>query len=241
MLVCEYLAGGTLRDRLDARSGGDRSILQGETQWHRQAKRDALCLDAATVVHLGMMLAHAIEGLHSAGILHRDIKPSNVGFTAEGTPKLLDFGLARFAQASSDAARNERTSGAVAGLSSETTNCAGESTMGTGSGLLVGTLAYMSPEAIAGEEPGPSFDLWSLAVLLYESLTGTNPFFRNSVAETLLAIDECEFDNLADWNVPEPLANIIHKSLSRNRKSRTPSALALGRELGSIEMSAART
>jgi hypothetical protein len=84
MLVVEYLAGGTLADRL----------RRGPLPWH----------DA---VALGATLADVVDRIHGAGILHRDIKPSNVGFTAEGVPKLLDFGLARAVEAVRELDRTE--------------------------------------------------------------------------------------------------------------------------------------
>jgi hypothetical protein len=111
-------------------------------------------LDQSDVVRLGIRLADALGEMHARGLLHRDIKPSNIGLTATGTPKLLDFGLALFR-----------------------TMAAGESDLESdrrrASRRVAGTTAYLPPEALAGAPPGPSLDLWALAIVLREALTGS--------------------------------------------------------------------
>ena len=150
MLVVEYLAGGTLADRL----------RRGPLVWP----------DALT---LGVTLAEVVDRLHGAGILHRDIKPSNVGFTAEGVPKLLDFGLARAIEAVRELDRTEPPANASpAGPLVD-----GDATADdlTGAGAVAGTVAYLSPEAIKGDPPDPSFDLWGVSVVLFEAIAGVHP------------------------------------------------------------------
>ena len=150
MLVVEYLAGGTLADRL----------RRGPLAWP-----DALAL--------GVTLAEVVDRMHGAGILHRDIKPSNVGFTAEGVPKLLDFGLARAIEAVRELDRTEPPAGASpAGSLVE-----GDATADdlTGAGAVAGTVAYLSPQAIKGDPPDPSFDLWGVSVVLFEAIAGVHP------------------------------------------------------------------
>ena len=119
-LVVEFLAGGTLEDRL----------------------RDGP-LAPAEAVSVVARLADALAALHEKGCLHGDVKPSNIGFTAEGAPKLLDFGLAH---AVDDAA------------------------------LVGGTLPYLSPEVLTGRPAEAADDVWSLCVVLYEMVTGRQPF-----------------------------------------------------------------
>ena len=105
-------------------------------------------------------LAGALDHAHAHGVLHRDIKPSNILLRKEGTPVLADFGLARIA-------------GSMRRL--------------TSSGSVMGTPEYMSPEQAADEAIGPASDLYSLAVVAYEMLTGRVPFVGDTPAATLLA------------------------------------------------------
>ena len=119
-LVVEHLAGGTLADRL------------------RQGP-----VPATEAVSITMALGDALAALHRAGYLHGDVKPSNIGFTSEGSPKLLDFGLAR---------------------ETKDTDTRG------------GTLRYMSPEVLAGRPAGEADDVWSLCVVLHETVSGRHPF-----------------------------------------------------------------
>src|SRR6185436_6813748 len=148
MLIFEFLEGGTLTDRL----------AQGR-------------LSVEEALDLGIALVNGVACLHDAGILHRDIKPSNIGFTADRIPKLMDFGLARIVSEGRDGRAGQAAAGPPSAhdLSGDVTFSAAAMTH---SGQIVGTLPYMSPEAMAGERTDPSFDLWSLAIVLYESIGG---------------------------------------------------------------------
>jgi hypothetical protein len=145
-LLVEYLPGGTLRSRL---AEGPLSLRQA---WS-----------------LGKAIGGALEAVHSAGVLHRDIKPNNIGYTRDGAPKLLDFGLARLVQGTLDlpTAHGGTSSGGPAQVDG--------SARSRSSTLARGTPLYMSPEALKGAAPSPSFDLWSLSLVLYEAVTGVHP------------------------------------------------------------------
>jgi serine/threonine protein kinase len=133
-------------------------LVEGDTL-ARLAAEDAL--SDREVGEIGADLCEALDHAHSRGVIHRDIKPQNVQIV-DGQPraKLMDFGIALVADA--------------AGL--------------TQTGDVVGTLAYMSPEQAEGLEAGPEADIYSLALLLYESWSGENPHRRATPAATARAI-----------------------------------------------------
>ena len=114
------------------------------------------------VAHVGAGSAAALTCAHRAGVVHRDVKPENILVGAGEEAKLVDFGIARIA---------------------------GERTL-TATGAVVGTLAYMAPEQADGLRPGPSADVYSLALTLYECLCGEHPLIREGPAATARAIGE---------------------------------------------------
>jgi hypothetical protein len=134
ILVVEYLAGGTLAQRVSA---GARMPVE-------------------SAVALGVRLASALSYMHARHVLHGDIKPSNIAFTRESVPKLLDFGLATLIEPVPDDAPVDLRN--------------------TGRRVAAGTPAYLPPEALSGAPPGPALDLWALALVVLEAMTGRNPF-----------------------------------------------------------------
>ncbi len=153
-------------------------------------------------------LAHA----HAAGILHRDVKPSNV-LIADGdrvSARLLDFGLAQMADA-------------------DTLTEAGD---------VPGTLAYISPERLAGGDATPAADVWAVGVMLWEALAGRHPFWRGSMLETARAI-EAGARPLGELrpDLPKPLLRVVDGALSTN-PARRPSARELADALRGVVDSA---
>ncbi|HZY90350.1 MAG TPA: serine/threonine-protein kinase, partial [Gemmataceae bacterium] len=154
------------------------------------------------------ILAGAVQFAHQSGIVHRDLKPANILLTAEGTPKISDFGLAR------------RLDGG-GGL--------------TQSGTPVGTPSYMAPEQARGQTRsiGPAVDVYALGAILYELLTGRPPFRAETAAETVLQVVYQEPLPPARLNarVPRDLETICLKCLHKEPQRRYATAAALAEDL----------
>src|SRR6516164_8724501 len=180
-------------------------LLEGGSLEAKLAGQPQTPRHAATLVGV---LARAIQYAHTRGIVHRDMKPSNVLLTAEGTVKIADFGLAKFVQA---------TDGH------------------TQEGDLVGTPHYMAPEQTSGalEAVGPTADVYSLGVILYEMLTGRAPLQAPTPVETLLLIRNQEPlpPSRLLPRLPRALETICLKCLQKDPRRRYASAQDLADDL----------
>ena len=197
MLVMEFLDGGTLAKRL---------------------KRAPLPVDQTLA--LGAALAQAVGVLHATGTLHRDIKPSNIGFTSDGVPKLLDFGLAKLLTRPVLAAGAHATDDTTKSMS-----------YSTEVGGIPGTPSYLSPEVLSGAIPSPADDLWSLAVTLLEACTGANPFKAPSMAATVARVlTDPDSAVRAAADLPDPVRRLFANLLGP-RDQRPDTAYELVRRL----------
>jgi eukaryotic-like serine/threonine-protein kinase len=189
-------------------------LLEGETL------REALArgpLPLKKALDVALQVAEALAAAHGKGIVHRDVKPENVFLTRDGHAKLLDFGLARHDATRHDA--SDTRSPTLAAVSER--------------GVVLGTVAYMSPEQARGETVDFRSDQFSLGVVFYEMLTGTRPFVRDSIAETMTAIirEEPEPVTKLDPELPAPLGWIVQQCLSKDPEERYSSTRDLAKEL----------
>ena len=181
-------------------------FLEGQTLKHRFAGAPAP-LDE--LLNLGVQIAEALEAAHAKGIIHRDIKPANIFVTNLGQAKVLDFGLAK---------RTGSLDPGDATISAQT--------LLTMPGVSVGTLAYMSPEQVRGEELDVRTDLFSFGLVLYELATGRQAF----VGSTGAVIGEAILNRAptpagrVNPALPPKLDEIIAKALEKDRKLRYQSA-----------------
>ncbi len=204
-------------------------LLDGESL--RQAiHREPMPMD--TVLDLSIQIADALDAAHAKGIVHRDLKPANIYVTQRGQAKILDFGLAKLVSElvpEKVGAAGERVHASPRALYGP----ASEESL-TGAGDLPGTVFYMSPEQIRGEEVDTRSDLFSFGAVLYEMATGQKPFAAHSVLLTLEATLRQKPAPPAQLNpaVPLQLEVIIGRLLEKKREHRYQSAHQL---LGDLE------
>jgi serine/threonine protein kinase len=195
-LVLELVEGPTLAERLAQQSG----VAPAGPAKAGPHKRDARGLPLGDALPIARQIAEAIDAAHERGIVHRDLKPANVKVKADGTVKVLDFGLAKLV--GSDA-------GDAGGVMSQAPTA---TAAGTRHGTVLGTPAYMSPEQARGQAVDKRTDIWAFGCVLYEMLTGRRAFSGETTSDTIAAILARE----PDWGVlPETTPAGVRRLLQR--------------------------
>src|ERR1700750_1993623 len=178
LLVMEYLPGGTVASRFSSEG-----------------------FDAASALAVTLACAAGLEAAHRHGVLHRDVKPANLMFTANGTVKLTDFGIAKIV--------------------------GGNETLVTHAGEIVGTPSYIAPEQVRGQEVSPATDVYALATMVYQLLSGVLPFPPGEDSMAVLFMHAFEQPTpLGDAapNVPERIAEVVMRGLATDPTDRFESA-----------------
>ncbi|MBX3277711.1 MAG: protein kinase [Acidobacteria bacterium] len=192
-IVMQYIEGENLADRIRRRA-----LLPSE------------------VVDIGIQACDALVEAHSHGVIHRDIKPQNAILTPRGQLKILDFGLAKFAEHLNRAAEDAHTSARL-----------------TETGQIVGTPGYMSPEQLQGQPVDERSDIFSLGVLLYECATGRSAFEGTTPIQISLRVVNSTPPPASQFNpaVPPDLDRIIFRAMAKDLGSRYESASAMLKDL----------
>jgi len=196
-------------------------FIEGQTLRRRLASTR---LKPPVTLDTTIQIANALDAAHDAGIVHRDIKPENIMTRPDGLVKVLDFGLAKLTAPRTD-------------VSIFDTQASSPSRFKTESGMIMGTVAYMSPEQVRGEEVDQRSDIFSLGVVCYEMIAGRRPFTGETSSHVIVSILDNEPEPLSQYapEAPDELQRIVGKALRKDREKRYQSAKALLADLKALK------
>ena len=234
-VVMELLQGESLRERLApavvaasesaSRAAAASESLQQGSRAPRTPKHEG-GLPVRKAVDIAIQIARGLAAAHDKGLVHRDLKPDNIFLLTDGHVKILDFGLARTAEGRGSGSGAAET---VAAL--------------TDPGLVMGTVGYMAPEQVRARAVDGRADLFAFGAVLYEMLTGTRAFQRDTPADTMTAILKEDPPELATVraDLPPALDRIVRHCLEKNPAERFQSARDVAFALDALSGSAPTT
>jgi serine/threonine protein kinase len=193
-------------------------LLEGQSLADRLARGSVTTSEA---VDIERQMLEALQALHDIGIIHRDLKPSNAFLTRHGV-KLLDFGLARSADSATAGALDQAVTATIV----------------TAAGVIVGTPQYMAPEQASGRPTGPQVDIFASGCILYEMLTGKQPFAGDSFVDVLYAVLHHDPPPLSGSPEIEALDRLIRRSIAKRAELRYSSPREMLDAVNAIRLSA---
>jgi serine/threonine-protein kinase len=193
-------------ERVSARLRDSASAAERGGGAPRNSKKSGLPL--ADALPIARQIADALEAAHEQGIVHRDLKPQNIKVRADGTVKVLDFGLAK--------AMDANASGGADAMNSPTLTA-----RATQMGVILGTAAYMAPEQARGRAVDRRADVWAFGVVLYEMLTGRRAFDGDDISITLASVlkEDVSWQALPA-DLPVPVRRLLRRCLEKDPKRR---------------------
>jgi serine/threonine protein kinase len=193
-------------------------LLEGETLRHRLV---GTALPQRRAIEYASQIAHGLAAAHEKGIIHRDLKPDNIFITNDGRVKILDFGLAKLTQTDNAEAQTDVPTRRI----------------DTDSGVIMGTVGYMSPEQVRGRAVDQRSDIFAFGAVLYEMLSGLRAFHGDSAADVMSAILKEDPRDLSSTvqNISPALERLVNHCLEKNPQERFHSArdVAFALESGS--------